>query len=80
MASLRLSLLLSLLPATAAAARGEPGFVGGHASGSDVAKLAATCNICKNAKNVHGQKPHAFLGKNHNTPVIQLRRPRPSHL
>ena len=42
MASLRLSLLLSLLPATAAATRGEPGFVGGHASGSDVAKLAAT--------------------------------------
>mmetsp|Transcript_9028 Transcript_9028/g.28656 ORF Transcript_9028/g.28656 Transcript_9028/m.28656 type:complete len:461 (+) Transcript_9028:49-1431(+) len=31
-----LSLLLSLLTATAAATRGEPGFVAGHASGSDV--------------------------------------------
>jgi len=32
------------------------------------AMICVICNICKNAKNVHGQKPHAFLGKNHNTP------------
>ena len=30
------------------------------------------CNICKHAKNVHGQKPSAFLGKNHKTPVGPL--------
>ena len=52
MASLRLSRLLSLLPATAAATRGEPGFVGGHAFGSDVHVAQLTAPVLSGSVSV----------------------------